>query len=355
LAAAYRELGFPVESAGGENGAVLALAERVGAIARKRRAICLQSHNFRESIVGSLVRLRRRAPRHIFRVHTYIDCSWIPVWKKWAYHILAGLTQGGVDRFLPITHAAQRELVHRSGISPRKVAVIPDGVARLGPPDAANSSNAPLPAKLAMVSNLLDHKGHDVLVRGLVELKRRGLTVKARLVGGERAAARHGQGGIGCHSGRSAWGLSGLPASACGPFSERLRAMASQAGVLDQLDFHGFTRDVYSAIRGYPVVVLPSESEGIPNSILEAMSVRKLVVAASVGGVPEVITEGHDGLLHPPKDPVALADALYLIFTTPACSWENMRDHAQRTWESRFSVEVMRHSLRRAYQQLGVG
>jgi glycosyltransferase involved in cell wall biosynthesis len=331
FAKAYAALGLPVETAPHLNTSVFRGAAEVDRIVARHGIRIVQSHMFKESIVARMVRIRRRGLLHLARVHTYIDCSWIPEWRKLSYHVLERMTAHGVDRFVPITHLAARELVTRSFVPQRKIVVIPDGVPQLGVPDAMNASCAPLPPKIAMVANFVEHKGHDVLVRGLAELKRRGLCVHARLVGGEHATERNT------------------------PFTDRIMKMAQREGVLGQCEFHGSADDVYTAISDYPVIVLPSDSEGLPNCILEAMSVRKLVVASRAGGIPEIITDGQNGLLHRVQDHIGLADILARVFTSPAHVWEDMRVHAMETWRLRYSVDALLRNLKQVYVALGIG
>lgn len=355
LAEAFRGLGLTVETLGQRGTPALEMARRLRAIAYRRNAVCIQSHHFRESVVGSAARLQVRQVRHIFRVHTYIDCSWIPQWKKWSYHALARLAECGVDHYLPITRAAERELLKSSLIRRDKITVVPDGVPQLGPADGPEPGNGPLPARVAMVANLTRHKGHDVLIRGLAALKRRGIIVRARLVGGEAAAATR-QSGHGCPSPASPEQANARTRGAIdsSSFAAELKRASERLGVADQIEFYGFTTDVYSAVKEYPVVVLPSDSEGMPNCILEAMSLRKIVVASSVGGVPEFIKHGDNGFLHPAQDHEAFALALVPLFTMPAAHWEPLRDRALSTWKANFSVEAMVSGLRTVYQRMGV-
>ena len=65
------------------------------------------------------------------------------------------------------------------------------------------------------------------------------------------------------------------------------------------------------------VSVLPSLSEGTSNTLLESLAAGIPVVATSVGGTPEVIRDGQHGLLVPPRDPQALADAVCLVLKNP--------------------------------------
>jgi glycosyltransferase involved in cell wall biosynthesis len=64
--------------------------------------------------------------------------------------------------------------------------------------------------------------------------------------------------------------------------------------------------------------VLPSRSEGIPNIALEAMALGKPVVATRVGGIPDIITDGEEGLLVSPEDPPSLARALRRVLDDEA-------------------------------------
>jgi glycosyltransferase involved in cell wall biosynthesis len=72
------------------------------------------------------------------------------------------------------------------------------------------------------------------------------------------------------------------------------------------------------------VVVLPSiRSDGVPQVVLQALAMRKPVVASAVGGIPEVIQHQRTGVLVPPNDPQALADAIVQSLCEPqsAAAW----------------------------------
>jgi glycosyltransferase involved in cell wall biosynthesis len=72
------------------------------------------------------------------------------------------------------------------------------------------------------------------------------------------------------------------------------------------------------ALAQADVFVLPSTSEGMPNALLEAMAYGRAIVASSVGGVPDVLTDGVDAVLVPPSDPGRLADAIEELLTDAA-------------------------------------
>jgi glycosyltransferase involved in cell wall biosynthesis len=95
-----------------------------------------------------------------------------------------------------------------------------------------------------------------------------------------------------------------------GPLEDELRALAAQHGVADRVVFAGSRDDVFALLPAFDVFALSSRFEGLPIALLEAMAAGVAPVATRVGGIPEVITDGRDGLLVDPGDPDALAAAL---------------------------------------------
>ncbi len=112
-------------------------------------------------------------------------------------------------------------------------------------------------------------------------------------------------------------GLSSPDAVRCvlvgdGSERERLVALAHELGVASRVAFLGRCVPSLSKVKAFDVAISATtrDSEHCPNAVLEAMSCRKAVIATSVGGTPELITSGVDGLIIPPSDPHALAFAI---------------------------------------------
>jgi glycosyltransferase involved in cell wall biosynthesis len=95
-----------------------------------------------------------------------------------------------------------------------------------------------------------------------------------------------------------------------GPLEHDLRAQAAALGIAERVVFAGSRDDVFALLPAFDVFALSSRFEGLPIALLEAMATGVAPVATRVGGIPEVITDGQDGLLVAPGDPGALSAAL---------------------------------------------
>jgi len=109
---------------------------------------------------------------------------------------------------------------------------------------------------------------------------------------------------------------------------------------------------VAEVLRGFDVFALPSLNEGISNTILEAMATGLPVVASRVGGNPELVTDGEDGLLVPPLEPAAWAAALERVLVDPALA-ARLGEAARHTARERFSLDRTVSRTLQLYRSLG--
>jgi glycosyltransferase involved in cell wall biosynthesis len=101
-----------------------------------------------------------------------------------------------------------------------------------------------------------------------------------------------------------------------------LEQQASDRGVRDRVLFLGSRTDIPELLAAIDIFVMPSHWEGGPISVLEAMAMRRPIVATNVGMVPDVIRDGVTGYMVPPGDTSALTDAVRSLLTDPAAATE---------------------------------
>ena len=119
----------------------------------------------------------------------------------------------------------------------------------------------------------------------------------------------------------------------------RLEALVRDLGLSDRVLLPGYQSDIRPYLAMMDVFVLPSRREGTPMALLEAMAMRKPVVATAVGGVPDVLTDGVDGIMLP-ENGAGLGDALLRLLRDPAFARQMARAGRRRV-ETEFSSSRM--------------
>lgn len=102
-----------------------------------------------------------------------------------------------------------------------------------------------------------------------------------------------------------------------GEQKEFLQKQINSYHLRDHMALAGFIPDAEKYLAAFDIFVLPSLKEGLPYAVIEAMTAGLPVVATRVGGLPDIITSGKDGLLVPSKNPAMLANALAMLAHDP--------------------------------------
>nr|BCX01989.1 MAG: glycosyl transferase family 1 [Bacteroidota bacterium] len=132
-----------------------------------------------------------------------------------------------------------------------------------------------------------------------------------------------------------------------GPLRPEVERWVRERGLLDRVCLLGLRNDVPELLAQADMLLLPSDWEGVPLVVLEAMAAGKPVVATRVGGVPELVEDGRTGLLVPPQDPEALAAAI-LRLAQDAELRREMGEAGRRRALERFDIQ----KTARAYGEL---
>lgn len=133
-------------------------------------------------------------------------------------------------------------------------------------------------------------------------------------------------------------------------FEALLRHQAENAGLTDRVHFMGERKDIVGLVDSLDLLLVPSEMESFGLAALEAMTRGKPVIAARVGGLPEVVEDGVTGLVLP-LDPMAWRDGLIHLASDAERSRE-MGRAGQQNAKANFSVEKMVEKLEAVYNEV---
>jgi glycosyltransferase involved in cell wall biosynthesis len=297
-----------------------AAVRELAAYLRRHEIDLVHAHMFRAEVVGTRAALAAETPVIMATVHSSRVRSPEDV------ATLAELTPA-MDRLI-VPSAAIEAKVRTEGRGGAEFATIPNGVdlSRFeGPaPACALRHQFGIPHEgvlVGVVARLEPEKGHRHLVEAWPAVVARAPHTWLAIVG---------------------------EGSEC----EALRAQAAALPVLarDRIVFTG-RRDDISAVTGdLDIAVLPSLREAQGISILEAMARRRPVVASAVGGIPEVVTDGLDGMLVPPGDSAALADAVVRLATSPDLR-RRLGEAGYATVAERFSIDAQVRRIEELYDE----
>jgi sugar transferase (PEP-CTERM/EpsH1 system associated) len=135
-----------------------------------------------------------------------------------------------------------------------------------------------------------------------------------------------------------------------GPERAVLEDLVQSLSLTEHVEFLGFRSDVEALLQDTDALLLSSSSEGIPMSILEAMSCARAVVSTDVGGVATLVEHGVTGLLAPSGDVEAFARALTAIASDRAAACEMGRAGRARVQQN-FSIDAMVRGYERLYSR----
>lgn len=240
-----------------------------------------------------------------------------PLRSSWPYRFLEALCLSSMDAVAAVSKRGRSLWLRRTRMNPRKIQVVYTGT-EVVPIEAMTGLSEevrgelgiPLDAGIVGVSaGLVRLKGHAYLLAAFPDV------LKAV---------------------PDAW----LVLAGDGPARAELEQQARDLGISERVLFLGHRQDIKRIVQAYDIIALPSVDDSMPFSLLEGMSLAKPVVASAVGGIPELVEDGVTGYLVPPRDPVAVAEALINVLKDRATA-ARMGMAARERVRSRFNVERM--------------
>lgn len=231
-----------------------------------------------------------------------------------------------VDAIIAISEGVKKVLVE-GGIAPQRIEVIPSGI-DFSPFEEVTSrdflrrefSFSPDSYLVGIVAHLEDHKGHKYLMEATKILKVWTPKIKLIVVGS-------------------------------GSLRMELDRQVRALGVEDIVFFLGFREDIPQILSSLDLFVLSSYLEGMGSSLLDAMACRLPVVATEAGGIPEVVIHRETGLLVPPRDPLALAQAILKLYDDRALA-QRLGERGFEVVHAKYSAEAMAGRIISLYERL---
>jgi glycosyltransferase involved in cell wall biosynthesis len=314
--------GIPVIDLGGMQGLdYVRSACRLFRLLRKEQAIILHSQLFRADVLAAVVGRFARVP---IMVATRQNVN-IGGMKK---ERVNRLIRHAFDRTIAVSDKVRTVEVQLSHTDPNKVVVIPNCVqvdsftninekkVKALRTELGLDSDTPL---IGIVARFHKQKGHIYLLEAMTQVLKEVPTFKALLVGD-------------------------------GELRSAIEEKARMLNLSNDVIFTGIRHDISEILALIDLFVLPSLWEGLPLSLLEAMAAGKPVIATPVGGVPEIIEDGINGLLVSPRSPNDLAEAIITLLQNPKKA-KSMGD-AGRKKVDEYSVEAMVQKTENLYRQL---
>jgi len=243
---------------------------------------------------------------------------------RWHHRLVSRLLSARTAIITVNAEAIRAGLVRKEGISAKKIRTIYNGIQwKTEPLGELSASNWPVPPRLpviGMVARLSAQKDHQTLLEAA-------LLVRASFPD-------------------AAWVLVGD-----GALRPAIEQKIGELGLRDRVWLLGERTDARELLSYMTVCVLATHYEGCSNVIMEAMAAAKPVVATGVGGNGELIVDGVTGLLVPPKDPRALADAVMALLRDPARGLR-MGEQGQTRMREHFSMDACAAKTEALYQEL---
>lgn len=285
LAPAMADTGIPVRCLGARGSADLRWLAALRRLVTERRYDLVHSHLPYVAAMARVVALSIPAARRPVLVYTEHS-----LWNRAAVltRVLNRATVGMDSGLFVVSPAARRALPRSLRQGARVVVHGVDLVQSEAESHDRASTRPSVRHELGLaedevlaltVANLRSEKGLDVLVDAARLVREAGAPVRFAVAGS-------------------------------GPLQEDLQAAVVEAGIEDRFTLLGQRLDTLRLMVGSDLFVLPSRQEGMPVALMEAMSVGLPVVATEVGGVPDVVTDGREGLLVEVGTPRAMADAI---------------------------------------------
>jgi glycosyltransferase involved in cell wall biosynthesis len=295
----------------------LAALRQLKALLKELRPDLVSTHSSKAGWLGRLAARQLRIPV-IFTAHGWAFTEGVPRSQRTMYALAERLMSPLTDHIITVSEYDRSLALDHRIAPPKKITCIHNGVPDLLGPGAMAPQQKPQPVRIVMLGRFAAQKDHASLLHALAGLQ------------------------------DQPWRLD---LAGDGPDQARVEALAAELGLVYRVRFLGHHDDIVGLLRQSDILALISRWEGLPYSVLEAMSFGLPVVASDVGGVREAVIDGETGILVLRDDVAALRSALRELISDPGHR-HRLGVAGRRRYEKAFRFERMLSESMASYERV---
>ena len=289
-------------------------------IIHKEAVDIIHSHNSAAFLDSSIALLTMPSKSFVHTDHARIFPD------KFRYMFAEYLASLRVDKIIAVSDELKRNLIKYEKISPRKIEVVLNGITEADEPLEKNIQS--------LKKEVLDKKYRFLIGLGVVLTKQKGII---HLI---HAA----------HEILKTFPDVGFLIAGDGPERQALEFEVDRLALTDNFIFLGFRKDIPDLLHLLDLYVFPSEWEGLPLAILEAMAAKRCILSTDVGGIPTALKNNENAILVPPKQPNLIAKkVIHLLQNEPLR--QKLADAAYQTFLEQIDVRIMVSRYERIYRE----
>jgi len=300
-------------------------------VIKNRKIDLVHTHGMKAGIVGRIAGLLFRgpaAPSLLSTVHNSVYCYRMSDLRRHMIGRVQRYLAQKTDKFITVSHALKREIMQWEGVPDERVKVIYNGIRieafnkKITPYAKIRLGLNPVFPVVGTVARLAPQKGLEYFIQAAFLVSQVVDQVQFLIAGS-------------------------------GPLRKKLEQDAYKLGLKDKIVFTGYCPDISEIYPIIDVFVMPSLSEGLSISLIEAMAARRPIAATAVGGIPELIEHRKTGILVPPGNAQALAQGIMELLKRTKWA-EKLAEAAYQKARNNFTIEKMVQQTEDIYREIGL-
>lgn len=261
---------------------------QIASIIRDTRPNIVHCHGFKAGLLGRSACLLTGSPM-LYTVHNFITYG-RDKYTSWLIRNIERWMGNKTDAIISVSHALKKSMNKDNGIDNEKIHVIYNSIPQWSPGDR-NATRRKHNIEdnhilIGTVARLIPSKGIDVLLKAVAGIVTSNSCIKLLIAGS-------------------------------GPEETRLKELSQKLGMESQVIFTGRISDMHNYYSAFDIFILPTLTEGLGITVMEAMYFGLPVIASSVGGIPELVKDRINGLLVQADNIFELRTAIQFLLDNP--------------------------------------